>query len=91
MRHIVGALFDGTQWLLAFADGGLVTGKIISSIALGTFYVWDRMKYPNEPTSRLATYLGVAGVLEFLPGLDMLPTWTAYPLRRYLQKHSRII
>lgn len=87
----VGVIFDSMQWLLALTDGGLVTGVVISAIAVSTFYVWDRMKYPDEPMGRLATHLGIAGAIEFFPGLGLLPTWTAYPLRRYLQKHSRII
>ena len=76
----VALIYDGTQVLIeliTFGFGGWIINPIINIWSLMTFYTWFKLNGVsyNKPGKILT--LGVPGLMEMIPFLSDLPTWTA--------------
>jgi len=72
----VALLFDGFQFLLIILVVGIFLNPIVGIVAWLTFYLWFTMKGVSFSDTRKSITLLLAGIVEVMPGLDVLPAWT---------------
>ena len=73
----VALFFDTIQFLLEFIPIlGQILSSLIALVAFGTFYLWFKMHGLNFATPKRAGILGGGFIIELIPFLNALPTWT---------------
>lgn len=84
-----GILIDLIQILLTVIMIGFILNPVIDILAAGIFWLL-LYHHGNNTLSRRKVAFGVAAVIGFISGIDVLPEWTIFAIYTVVMDHVQI-